>query len=159
MPESLAVPLALGALVLALAALLMALMTIRRGKIVAPERPLPALTDLDALEAYLGEQEARLDALSGASRAADEQLRATDEQGRRALQNVGVVRYNPFDDTGSNQSFALALVDAEGNGVVLSSLHSRQQTRLYLKEIVGGQSDAQLSGEETEALRRAALPR
>jgi len=68
------------------------------------------------------------------------------------------VRYNPFDDTGSNQSFALVLVDADGNGVVISSLHSRQQTRVYLKDIVGGQSEAQLSSEETEALRRAAIP-
>ncbi len=159
MPESSAVPLSLGAMGIALAALLVALATMRRSKVESPERPLPALTDLDALEAYLGEQEARVDALSGATRAAAEQQEAADEQGRRALQNVGVVRYNPFDDTGSNQSFALALVDAEGNGVVLSSLHSRQQTRVYLKEVVGGQSEAQLSDEETEALRRAALPR
>ncbi|MDQ3554632.1 MAG: DUF4446 family protein [Chloroflexota bacterium] len=159
MPESLAVPLALGAFVIALAAFLMALAAIRGGKVVTPERPLPALTDLDALEAYLGEQEARVDALSGASRAAAEQMAAADEQARGALRNVGVVRYNPFDDTGSDQSFALALVDADGNGVVLSSLHSRQQTRLYLKQIVGGRSEVQLSDEETEALRRAALPR
>lgn len=159
MPESLAAPLALGALVIALAALVFALTALRRGRVVAPERPLPMLTDLDSLERYLGVQESRLDSLADAAQVHSERVAATEEQGRRAVQHVGVVRYNPFEDTGSNQSFALALVDADGNGVVVSSLHSRQQTRVYLKEIVGGQSEAQLSGEETEALRRAALPR
>lgn len=159
MPESLAAPLALGAMVIALTALVIALGALRRTRVVVPPRPLPVLTDLDSLEAYLGEQEARLDRLSGASRVQAERVQATEEQRRRAVQHVGVVRYNPFEDTGSNQSFALALVDAGGNGVVISSLHSRQQTRVYLKEIVSGQSEAQLSGEETEALRRAALPR
>lgn len=159
MPESLAAPLALGALVIAVVALVLALVALRRGRVVAAERPLPELTDLDSLEAYLGDQESRVDSLAGASEAQEERMAAAEEQGRRAVQHVGVVRYNPFEDTGSNQSFALALVDADGNGVVVSSLHSRQQTRVYLKEIVGGQSEAQLSGEETEALRRAALPR
>ncbi|MDQ3493536.1 MAG: DUF4446 family protein [Chloroflexota bacterium] len=157
MPESFAAPIAVGALVIALVALVVALAGLRRRKVVTPERPLPALTDLDALEAYLAAQEARLDALDGTSRSQEERMFAAGDQSRRALQHVGVVRFNPFDDTGSNQSFALALVDADGNGVVLSSLHSRQQTRVYLKEVIGGQSEAQLSGEETEALRRAAL--
>jgi len=159
LPESLAAPVALGALVIALAALVVALGALRRGRDVVTERPLPALTDLDSLEAYLAEQEARLDALSGTSQAHDERMGGAEEIGRRAVQHVGVVRYNPFEDTGSNQSFALAMLDADGNGVIVSSLHSRQQTRVYLKEITGGQSEAQLSGEETEALRRAALPR
>ncbi len=46
--------------------------------------------------------------------------------------------YNPFEDTGGNQSFALALLDADANGVMLTSLHSRQATRVYLRTIVGG---------------------
>ena len=48
---------------------------------------------------------------------------------RRALQRTGLVRFNPFEDTGGNQSFALAILDAQGNGIVMSSLHSRTGTR------------------------------
>ena len=78
-----------------------------------------------------------------------------EARGRIAIQRVGVVRYNPFADTGSNQSFALALLDARGDGFVLSSLHSRQQTRVFLKSISGGKADTALSEEEAEAIRRA----
>ena len=58
---------------------------------------------------------------------------ALETAGLRAFQRVGLVRYNPFEETGGNQSFALALLDAEGNGWVLSSLHARQGTRVYAK--------------------------
>ena len=70
---------------------------------------------------------------------------------------LGLVRFNPFDDTGGNQSFALALLDANADGIVLSSLHSRQATRLYIKSVVAGHCDAALSAEETEALRQAGV--
>jgi hypothetical protein len=75
--------------------------------------------------------------------------------GRRAIQRVGLVRFNPFEDTGGNQSFALAMTDAAGNGLVLSSLHSRTGTRIYAKAIAEGRSDGALSAEESEALRLA----
>ena len=73
----------------------------------------------------------------------------------RALQRVGLVRFNPFDDTGGNQSFALALLDAEGNGWVLSSLHARTGTRIYAKTIRAGRSEGALSEEETAAIKQA----
>jgi Protein of unknown function (DUF4446) len=73
----------------------------------------------------------------------------------RALQRVGLVRFNPFEDTGGNQSFALALLDAEGNGWVLSSLHARTGTRVYAKAIRAGRSDGALSEEETAAIKQA----
>jgi hypothetical protein len=75
--------------------------------------------------------------------------------GRRAVQRVGLVRFNPFEETGGNQSFALALTDANGDGIVISSLHARAATRLYAKAVVAGRSDAALSAEEAEALRMA----
>jgi hypothetical protein len=75
--------------------------------------------------------------------------------GRRAIQRVALVRFNPFEDTGGNQSFALALTDAMGTGFVVSSLHSRTGTRVYAKAITEGRSDGALSQEETEALRLA----
>ena len=73
-----------------------------------------------------------------------------------AIQRVGVVRYNPFEDTGSNQSFVLAMLDAHGDGFVLSSLHSRQSTRMFLKPISGGKADGAVSEEEAEAIKLAA---
>jgi hypothetical protein len=73
-----------------------------------------------------------------------------------AVQRVGVVRYNPFEDTGSNQSFVLAMLDARGDGFVLSSLHSRQATRIFLKPVTGGKADSAVSAEEAEAIRIAA---
>jgi hypothetical protein len=73
-----------------------------------------------------------------------------------AIQRVGVVRYNPFEDTGSNQSFVLAMLDALGDGFVLSSLHSRQATRMFLKPVTGGKADSAVSEEENEAIRLAA---
>ncbi|MBI3748193.1 MAG: DUF4446 family protein [Chloroflexi bacterium] len=77
---------------------------------------------------------------------------------RRTFARVGLVRYNPFEDTGGNQSFALALLDAHGDGFLISSLHTRNQTRVYAKGVVGGRSDAAVSDEEAEALRQAMRP-
>ena len=74
---------------------------------------------------------------------------------RKAFQRVGLVRYNPFEETGGNQSFALALLDAGGNGWVLSSLHARSGTRVYAKAIKAGRADTGLSDEETAALGQA----
>ena len=88
-----------------------------------------------------------------------EQIRARasvlDARGRKAVQRVGLVRFNAFDDTTSSQSFALALLNGDEDGLVLSGLHSRQATRVYAKAINAGRSDGPLSEEESEALRRA----
>jgi hypothetical protein len=68
---------------------------------------------------------------------------------------VGLVRFNPFEDTGGNQSFALALLDGKGDGFVVSSLHSRTGTRIYAKAIAAGGSETALSEEESSAVRQA----
>jgi hypothetical protein len=72
---------------------------------------------------------------------------------------VGLVRFNPFEDTGGNQSFALALLDGRGDGFVVSSLHARAGTRVYAKAVTDGRSDGALSEEESDALRRALATR
>jgi len=74
---------------------------------------------------------------------------------RKAFQRVGLVRYNPFEETGGNQSFALALLDADGDGWVLSSLHARSGTRVYAKAVGGGRSEAAVSEEEAAAIKQA----
>lgn len=78
-----------------------------------------------------------------------------ESAGLRAFQRVGLVRFNPFEETGGNQSFALAMLDADGDGWVLSSLHARAGTRVYAKAVSAGRSDVALSDEETAALRQA----
>lgn len=77
---------------------------------------------------------------------------------QRSFARVGLIRFNPFEDTGGNQSFALALLDAHGDGFVVSSLHARNQTRVYAKGVKGGRSDGSVSQEEAEALRLAMVP-
>ncbi|MEZ0240501.1 MAG: DUF4446 family protein [Chloroflexota bacterium] len=78
-----------------------------------------------------------------------------ERDSQRAFARVGLVRYNPFEDTGGNQSFALALIDAKGDGFIVSSLHSRNATRLYAKSLTAGRSEVALSAEEAEALKMA----
>ena len=108
-----------------------------------------------SLEAMLG---SRLDKVDEVSRELDElaaRMAILEGAQRRALQRVGLVRYNPFEETGGNQSFALALLDAAGDGWVLSSLHARSGTRVYAKAIKAGRGDAALSDEETAAIQQA----
>lgn len=78
-----------------------------------------------------------------------------DRRTRMSLQYVGLVRFNPFEDTGSDQSFAIALLDADQDGIVMSSLHGRTNTRLFAKPVQGGRSSHTLSQEEEQAISLA----
>ncbi|HUT95993.1 MAG TPA: DUF4446 family protein [Candidatus Paceibacterota bacterium] len=73
-----------------------------------------------------------------------------------SITKVGVVRFNPFKDTGGDQSFVIALLDANNDGLVLSSLYTREGTRVYSKPIKAGKSiNYNLSEEEKEAIKKA----
>lgn len=76
--------------------------------------------------------------------------------GGLASQKISVVRFNPFGDTGGDQSFCLAVLDSHDSGYVLSSIHGRQGTRVYVKPVDFGKSKYQLSAEEQKALQQAA---
>lgn len=71
------------------------------------------------------------------------------------IRHVGLVRFSPFHDTGSDQSFALALLDGRRDGVVITALHSRTDSRLYAKPIERGKSSYSLTPEEKDAMDRA----
>lgn len=71
------------------------------------------------------------------------------------VRGIGVVRFNAFQDTGSDLSFAVALLDADKSGVVVSSIYGREESRTYAKPVLKGQSAYQLSGEELEAIKKA----
>lgn len=76
--------------------------------------------------------------------------------GELHLQKSGMVRFNPFAETGGEQSFSLALLNGQSNGFVISSLHNRDQTRMYIKAIAKGSGDGiELSKEERKAIDKA----
>lgn len=71
------------------------------------------------------------------------------------IQRWSLLRYKAFSNTGGDQSFSLALLDGKGNGVVLSSIYGRDESRMYAKSINEGQSTYPMSSEENEALQQA----
>lgn len=71
------------------------------------------------------------------------------------IRHVGLVRFSPFHDTGSDQSFALALLDGRQDGVVITALHSRTDSRLYAKPVERGSSSYSLTPEERDAMDHA----
>jgi hypothetical protein len=72
-----------------------------------------------------------------------------------AVRHVGLVRYDAFEDVGGRLSFSCAMLDDHGTGVVMTSISGRQDTRVYAKPVVDGQSQYNLSTEEEEAIRKA----
>jgi hypothetical protein len=85
----------------------------------------------------------------------DTLARGLERSGRQHMQRVGFLRFNPFRDAGGDQSFSLALTDDEGNGFVLSSLHSRDASRIYGKPLTGWNSPYPLTDEEKQAIDKA----
>jgi hypothetical protein len=80
---------------------------------------------------------------------------------RETLQHLAVVRYDAYGDMGGRLSWSMSLLDDNGDGVVLTSINSRNDARSYAKEVKGFESDAKLSPEEEEAietLRKEASP-
>lgn len=137
-------------------ALVVALAAWRRA--VGIDRHLEALTRGDDGRSLQGVLEAHLGRVAEVQNAVDRLTGRTsvlEAHGRKAFQRIGLVRFNPFEDTGSNQSFALALLDADDDGVVVSSLHARGGTRIYAKAVAAGRPEATLSDEEAQALALA----
>ncbi|MBI2635473.1 MAG: DUF4446 family protein [Parcubacteria group bacterium] len=75
--------------------------------------------------------------------------------GRASIQKAGFLRFNPFSSTGGDQSFSLALLDGKNDGVIISSLYSREGTRTYAKAVKVGRAIQQLSEEERKVLEEA----
>jgi len=82
-------------------------------------------------------------------------LRKLESLGKSSFRQVGLVRFNAFEDIGGELSFSLALIDDWGNGFLLTSIQSRQESRVYAKPLERGESPFPLSEEEKEAVRRA----
>ena len=110
------------------------------------------------LDELLDKQFRRLDTVAERVEALNRLHHELEALSQLSIQKVGVVRFNPFADTGGDQSFAVALLDATGNGVVLSSLHGRADTRIFAKQVQAGRSKHALSDEEQDAIRKALSP-
>jgi len=157
--EGLAVILAIVALVVAGAAVGLFLRAERR-----PSEFSPAGARAAELERHLAQLAQRMDAVESdvdaQRRGAEPAPRVTASplpRGTAAISRIGLIRFDAFEDAGGAQSFALALVDDDGDGIVLTSLHSRPTTRVYVKAIRRGVADAPLSAEEARALQDAGI--
>jgi len=84
-----------------------------------------------------------------------QELENLKKESKFSVQKVGIVRFNPFSEVGSDQSFSIALLDGNDNGVVITSLYTREGNRVYGKPIKGGTSEYSLSEEEKKAIEKA----
>jgi hypothetical protein len=98
-----------------------------------------------ALQSYVEDAASRLDARLGLA----------EQRLDKAVAHFALVRYDAYDEMSGRQSTSIALMDANRSGLVLSSIHHREQARLYAKKIHQGQPELELSPEESEAIRLA----
>ena len=108
-----------------------------------------------SLEQTLAKHLKRVDKVEGHLNQLDDAYRRLAAAGSLASQKISIVRFNPFGDTGGDQSFVLAVLDALNSGYVLTSIHGREGTRVYVKPIDESKSKYPLSEEEKQALTQA----
>lgn len=107
------------------------------------------MTDLKkVLEKVLTKGETNTDEI----KVLDKRIGLIEEDGKFHIQKIGLVRFNPFKELGGDHSFSMAILDAHDSGVIITSLHTRDRTRVYMKDIKKGKSMFELSAEEKKAL-------
>ncbi|HWL90321.1 MAG TPA: DUF4446 family protein [Actinomycetota bacterium] len=109
----------------------------------------------ETLRGILQGQAEQVQRLERAIRALHSTDKKQQTQIEGSMRKVALLRYDAFEDVGGRLSFSCALLDDQGNGVVLTSINGRQETRVYAKPVSGGTSSHNLSLEEEEAIRRA----
>jgi N-methylhydantoinase A/oxoprolinase/acetone carboxylase beta subunit len=85
----------------------------------------------------------------------EEELKKVKEKNKFSIQKIGLVRFNPFKEMGGNQSFSLALLDENDDGIVITSLFTQETNRVYGKPVSKGKSEFLLTDEEKEAIKLA----
>ena len=143
---------ALGAAVLAIAIAVGA--QFRLSSIQARYRVLWAGGEKD-VAAVLSDQAREIAQVRGDVETVRAQLTRSAGDVEQSLRHVAVVRYDAFGDMGGRLSFSAAIVDDRGDGLVISSIHARGESRTYAKGIVEGDSEVTLSPEEQQALAAA----
>jgi hypothetical protein len=150
---------ALAAGAVALVALMLALaLTLRVRRLRAAQQVVLGGSRADLVGHAAGLQEA-FEQLNGRVEDVAERLEQRMQDAERRLDGAithrALVRYDAYGELSGHQSASLALLDADGNGVVLSSITHRDTARLYCKQVLGGRGEHLLSPEEDEAIRRA----
>ncbi|MCF7833814.1 MAG: DUF4446 family protein [Candidatus Pacebacteria bacterium] len=85
------------------------------------------------------------------------QIAVLQKKAKESIRGVETIRFNPFPEQGGNQSFAIAMINEEENGVILSSLYARERMSIFAKPIKNGISEHSLTEEEKEALQKASV--
>ena len=141
---------ALAVAVLALAGVI--LLLVRQERLLGQYRYFMTGATGTSLEAVLRDHVAQEGQTADQVHAVDKLARRLEGASVFHLQRLAIVRFNPFRDTGGDQSFAIALADGQGNGIILSSLHARDMTRVYAKPLERWQSTHTLTDEEKKAI-------
>lgn len=84
-----------------------------------------------------------------------ENIDELERKTNKCMQKIGFIRYNAFKDTGSNLSFALAILDRNNTGIILNGIYSRETSNIYAKSVENGKSEYRLSEDEIKALNEA----
>jgi hypothetical protein len=85
----------------------------------------------------------------------EKRINLIEEDGKFHIQKIGLIRFNPFKELGGDHSFSMAILDSHSSGIIITSLHTRDRTRVYMKDIKKGKSSFELSTEEKSALANA----
>ncbi len=100
---------------------------------------------------------ADIEKLKQAKEKTEKELDSVNKKLRKSIRGIETIRFNPFPDQGSNQSFAIGMLNEDGDGVVLSSLYSRDRMSVFAKPIKNKISTYELSEEEKEAVVKASV--
>ena len=109
----------------------------------------------DSLEELMNNIVKEVSSLKEKAELHEDFLRTLSDRISKQGHGVKIMRFNPFKDVGGNQSFAVAIVNQEGDGVVLSSLYSRERMSVFAKPITNGASDIELTTEEKNVVEEA----
>lgn len=95
--------------------------------------------------------------LQNSKEKAEKELASINQKLKKSIRGLEVIRFNPFPDQGSNQSFAIGMLDENDDGVVISSLYSRDRMSVFAKPIKQGTSEYELTKEEKEVVKKAQI--
>lgn len=93
--------------------------------------------------------------LKSAKEKIEKDIEEINKKLKKSIRGLETIRFNPFKDQGSNQSFAVGMLNEDGDGVVFSSLYSRERMSVFAKPVKNGKSEYELTAEEKEVLKKA----
>ena len=142
--------------ILALLALLVAVISIRNvRRLRADYAALVSGSDALSAEQRFAQALERVAELGTSSQVAGSRLTSLEAAAPGALSRMGLIQFQAFEDVGGGQSSALAMLDSVGSGVVITALHARVGTRIYVKRVIEGRGEGTLGAEESAAIAAA----